>query len=559
MQNANGIDNRYLQKVSAKMETIAITFPAKRYHATPWDAHVNEGRIEWPPSPWRLLRALLAVGYNKLGWIGEPSDVAKSALIKLSQVNPSYGLPKATETHTRHYMPTKDKTAKVFDAFLRFNEADARLYVRFDAELDADERKALSELVDGLTYLGRAESWAEARLLSSNDIAEIPASSTWCTANERGAGRTVRLLSAMASSEFSSWRSECVTVAADALEQTERHKLEAKGKTLSPAATKKVRDKATLNYPDDLLCALQLETSTWQSQGWPQPPGSRWVDYCVPDSSLDQQPLKPLATSPRLETFEAVLLAIDGEGKSGTVRPLMTRALPLMELLHSESIRKATKEFHFGNLLELTGKANDGNVLHGHQHAHWFPLSLYGQRRIDHVLVWRKDGFSGQSIATLSSIRWAYAKGIDRLSINLAGMGSVSEMANQLGIVPQCDPSGLAPLSRGCIWQSTTPLVFRKFVHKRGKKTPEGQIREELVQRGFPAPIRIELWSSSKMVEDHLKGYVLNRRQGKQQPPCAASWAATIEFASPQQGPICLGYASHFGLGLFSAIELQQR
>ena len=54
-----------------------------------------------------------------------PSDAAKSALIKLSQVFPSYVLPKATETHTRHYMPTKEKTTKVLDAFLRFNEVDA--------------------------------------------------------------------------------------------------------------------------------------------------------------------------------------------------------------------------------------------------------------------------------------------------------------------------------------------------------------------------------------------------------------------------------------------------
>ncbi len=35
---------------------IKLTFPAGRYHATPWGRHVNEGVAEWPPSPWRLLR-----------------------------------------------------------------------------------------------------------------------------------------------------------------------------------------------------------------------------------------------------------------------------------------------------------------------------------------------------------------------------------------------------------------------------------------------------------------------------------------------------------------------
>ena len=41
--------------------TLKLTFPGGRYHATPWGRHVNEGVPEWPPSPWRLLRALVAV------------------------------------------------------------------------------------------------------------------------------------------------------------------------------------------------------------------------------------------------------------------------------------------------------------------------------------------------------------------------------------------------------------------------------------------------------------------------------------------------------------------
>jgi len=555
VQEADGSDHRNLQEVSLEMEIIAIEFPARRYHATPWDAHVNEGRIEWPPSPWRLLRALLAVGYNKLGWVDGPSDIAKSALSKLSKSNPAYALPMATESHTRHYMPTKDKTAKVFDAFLRFNDAESKLYIRFDVELDPAERNAVSELLLGLTYLGRAESWAEASLLTADQIAEVPKSISWCSANQRGSGRSVRLLSPMESDEFDSWRDQQVATLSDTLEKFEREKLEAKGKTLSPAAAKKIRTKAQANYPVDLMSAMQLETSTWQSEGWPQPPGSQWVDYRVPDSAFTQQPLTTLSAAPRPEVIKAVLLAIDGEGKSGTVRPLMPRALPLMELLHSESIRKATKEFDFGNLPELTGKSDDGTVLHGHHHAHWFPLSLFGERRIDHVLVWCREGFSGRAIATLSSVRWAYAKGIDRLSINLAGMGDVDDIARQLRSVGKCETAGLAPLRTSRIWQSVTPFVLRKFAHKRGKKTPEGQIREEILQRGFDEPTQIAIWSSSKMVSHHLKGYVLQRKRGKQQPPCVSSWGATIQFATPQSGPICLGYASHFGLGMFGAVS----
>ena len=44
------------------MLLIEIHSPAGRFHATPWGRHVNEGAVEWPPSPWRFLRATGAAG-----------------------------------------------------------------------------------------------------------------------------------------------------------------------------------------------------------------------------------------------------------------------------------------------------------------------------------------------------------------------------------------------------------------------------------------------------------------------------------------------------------------
>jgi CRISPR-associated protein Csb2 len=335
VQVSNGRNYRCVQEVSYSMEMIAIQFPARRYHATPWDAHVNEGRIEWPPSPWRLLRSFLAVGYNKLGWSESPSESAETLFKKLSNVCPAYSLPKATECHTRHYMPTSEKPAKVFDAFLRFTDPESPLLIRFDVQLEEDERQTLTDIVEGMAYLGRAESWAEASLLPKADAVNIAATVSWCLPDEIGDGRNIRLLSALPTTDFEKWRMAEVGEAADALEHGERQKLELSGKSLSPTALKKTRLKVEEKYPRDVISALQLETSTWQNQGWPQPPGSRWINYNVPDTLFDQQPLATTAISPKEELFQAVLLAIDGEGKRGTVRPLMKRALPLMELLHS--------------------------------------------------------------------------------------------------------------------------------------------------------------------------------------------------------------------------------
>ena len=39
-------------------------FPFGRYHATPWDRAANDGSVEWPPAPWRILRTLYVVWVN---------------------------------------------------------------------------------------------------------------------------------------------------------------------------------------------------------------------------------------------------------------------------------------------------------------------------------------------------------------------------------------------------------------------------------------------------------------------------------------------------------------
>src|SRR3954452_14959068 len=82
--------------------TIKLTFPAGRYHATPWGRHVNEGVPEWPPSPWRLLRALIAV------WRRTCPDLPEAQVRRMleSLLRPPYfRLPASRVAHTRHAMP----------------------------------------------------------------------------------------------------------------------------------------------------------------------------------------------------------------------------------------------------------------------------------------------------------------------------------------------------------------------------------------------------------------------------------------------------------------------
>ena len=85
---------------------VKLTFPAGRYHATPWGRHVNEGVAEWPPSPWRLLRALVAVWKRTCPELAE-SDVR--CVLEHLLPPPQFFLPPHRTAHTRHYMPWEKK------------------------------------------------------------------------------------------------------------------------------------------------------------------------------------------------------------------------------------------------------------------------------------------------------------------------------------------------------------------------------------------------------------------------------------------------------------------
>jgi CRISPR-associated protein Csb2 len=174
--------------------TIAIRFPLGRYHATPWDRSVNEGAVEWPPSPWRLLRALVATWYTR--WPDLPAPVLDGLLDALGDA-PSYLTPPVRPGHTRHYLPDlnhmKGKTGGTdltLDPYLSVSR-DEELLVRWETGLDPEQRQVLGKLTELLPYLGRADSVCDARLLDED---RMPDESWWRL--DADGNRTARLLAA---------------------------------------------------------------------------------------------------------------------------------------------------------------------------------------------------------------------------------------------------------------------------------------------------------------------------------------------------------------------------
>lgn len=147
------------------MTTIELEFLASRYHGTNWGRHVNEGVPEWPPSPYRLIRALYDVWKRKCSHV--PEAQVRDLFAALASELPDFYLPQAVSAHTRSYLSgnsfdPSDKNL-VFDAFLSVAR-NSRCWMEWRTELTVEQRSLLEELLAGLNYLGRSESWIAARL-----------------------------------------------------------------------------------------------------------------------------------------------------------------------------------------------------------------------------------------------------------------------------------------------------------------------------------------------------------------------------------------------------------
>jgi hypothetical protein len=176
---------------------ISIRFLTGRAHLHHWHAHHSDGKVDWPPSPWRLLRALVAAGGTGLTSLPEPLDESISDTVddplpisRLADVLamlaalPKIWLPRTGGGHTRQFLPKEFKStgSAVFDTFATVSKETPIIFEWAEANGTTGDARFtdLQTLVRRLTYFGRAESWCDATAHTERPPELKPDVSHWC-------------------------------------------------------------------------------------------------------------------------------------------------------------------------------------------------------------------------------------------------------------------------------------------------------------------------------------------------------------------------------------------
>ncbi len=526
------------------MLAIRFTFPGHRYHATPWDHHVNEGVVEWPPTPWRLLRALLATWHCKAPDIEE--DRVRQLLEVLASAQPSYALPPTVASHTRHYMPLfKEKTTKVFDAFLHIGSNEALDMIWSDIDLAVNDREVLETLLGLLGYLGRAESWVLASLV---DEPGIPNTRPLDVCNDEG--EIVRVLSPIPAANYDSWQQsafdEQVTRALERrLAKKEKKK---KGASLTKTDHKKAQEEARKKIPQDLFAALHLDTSDIRKAGWSQAPGSQWIDYRRPEVTARSGRLLVLANDLPTVARYAVISKL---------------APPLTKGVHfAEVVRRSLLKLSDGHLVFRGRDQASNEPAQGHGHAFVLPEANDKTGRITHVCIVAKSGFDEAAVNALHSLHRLFAGQAFEAHVSLIGIGIGEDfVSNGVG--------GASLLSTSCIWESRTPFVSTRHAKWQGRDSEGRRMRKNdsdgrqigsaehdlcrlLMLEGLPKPIGIRAIAGTRLRgQTEWRHFERWRKRGGGRNAGHQGHGFEIEFAKPVTGPIVVGYGAHFGLGAF--------
>lgn len=560
-------------------------FPLGRFHATPWRANpFDDPHGEWPPSPWRLVRAIVARWYQ---WSRESeSDLEFGQLDRLVAAlcasTYCFHLPEHARKGSplRQYHPTDlgmdppnfkaleavfasavGSVDETFDEKLAslgassWRRTEAGLAVRVGSKGAKTKKVKIEE------FLGQpSEDWRG--LFPDSGLRSYGTSlaqdNYWCIAPDEPVWWFL---------DSEQWTKPLVHVFDRCLErvtylgraETFTRMRRASDKAPEPNCVLSERRgtgsvPVLAPRPDAIRADVERVTDDPGAVKRPVPPGACTL-YAV-------RPARP-ATRERSETPSArhdcrflqfaIGWNVAPEAQAIVRLTSRFRGAVIQELLRIHTgDRKATWSHAplatREAMSEITGKDGAGKPLVGpRRHAEFFAWLEDGVAT--RLLVWR-DGraFAGDEQRALlraaaRGFSWA-ASGPDAEAwkVNLVPLDSA---------VPP--PPGFNGMSSR-VWEAVTPYVPPRHHLRGGKPRPREtvaeQVRRELSLRGLSENQRVEVEQvqDAAWVDVHVprassaQRATIGRRVG---------YTLRLTFSEPIEGPIRLGHSSSFGLGLF--------
>lgn len=480
--------------------TLVAVFPLGRVHATPWGRHVNEGQVEFPPAPWRILRALYATWRQR---VPDLDEATVRALLGHLASPPQFFVPPHQIAHTRHYYPDSRSRRgaasvdRTLDAFAVL-DPHAELGIQWSAHLPTEEHKALTRLAEALPYLGRADSISELRV--DDGWEPTTQHATWTPAAQP----------------------DTAIGASDEPAAGDTH-----AQLLGP--------RLPLDLDSLVLTPLQVRATKMLF-----PPSTYPVPYRISEGTRPTPPSRR-----RRADVTVVRMALPGR-----VRPPFTETVTLTDLLHQAATRQLMDlRGQIKRDSNLLGKTADGRPMRDHQHAHYLCLPD-SQRRIKEIIIWAPGGLADDELQALSQTTVLSTSDptvkLPRLSLRINAIG-------QTNLLPEWDrPSS--------VWHSITP--YTPTGNPKGDWGHSIRRRLETDLQYADPQEHVAGQLQDVEVIDNPDGYFQRRRSKDRLARRAAPPAAFLQlrFAQPVAGPVsggpmAVGTLSHFGLGLFLPVH----
>ncbi len=502
------------------------SFPLGRFHATPWRVNPFDDPCgEWPPSPWRLVRAVVARWYQ---WRRETSEAINlkqlDDLIRaLCESSYSFHLPSQAlqGRPIRQYQPVefgwapppkKNKpiprmrtysTSLVQDNYWSVPcEDEDAVWWFIDGEIwTPDLVEALDRCLERLTYFGRAEAFTRMKRAT----AQAPQPN--CEPrDEASTSASVRVLFPLRDA-----------TRAD-IERTTDDPLSA-SRTIPPGAKwmhAEIPPRAASRERRFVFTARADCHLIQMAVGWNVAPETRSI-------------VRLTARYRSAVIRELILIKTEGRCRNWSAAP--------------KPVRSAVSD--------MLGKDAEGSPSKVHHHTEFLSWGESGTPT--RLLVWRGarpfDADEQQAIlrAAEQEISWA-ARGQDSDAWKVRLIPLDSAVPHPRGFDGKYETT----------WRSLTPYVpprhYLRSGKLRGSESIAAQIRRELRLRGMPESehVNIEEMREATWVAVHVPA---RQSQARAFLGDRRGYWLQLTFPTPVAGPLRLGHSSSFGLGLFSPVD----